>query len=380
MEYRKIIEKLEEAALHPSKTVTNTIKSTGKSAIGCFPIYTPEEIIYAAGYVPVGMWGGTTTLQLADKYLQSFCCSIMRSNMEYGMKGAYNMLEAVILPTFCDTLKCICENWKVGVPNIPIIPIVYPQNRTLECGYVYMLDEFKRVKVEIERLSGKKIEEKDIEAAFDIYEEYRVTMREFVEIVADYPQIIKTKSRHLIIKAGQFLDKGEYTKDIKAIIDGLKVEEKQTFKGTKIIATGLMSEPVELLEIFDENQIAIVGDDLAQESRQWRTVTRDDEVDVWNKMTSRVADQRGDTFFYEYMKSRGENLIDMVKEKSADGIVVFMMKFCDPEEYDYPIYKKEVEAAGIPMLYLEIDQQITSYEQLRTRIQSFSEMLISREA
>lgn len=69
-------------------------------------------------------------------------------------------------------------------------------------------------------------------------------------------------------------------------------------------------------------------------------------------------------------------LIDMAEECGADGIVVLMMKFCDPEEYDYPIYKEEVEAASVPMLYLEIDQQLTSFEQIRTRVQSFTEMLL----
>ena len=69
-------------------------------------------------------------------------------------------------------------------------------------------------------------------------------------------------------------------------------------------------------------------------------------------------------------------LIDMVREKDARAVVVCMMKFCDPEEFDYPVYKKELEQAGIPVLYLELDQQIESFEQLRTRIQSFSEMLL----
>ena len=53
-----------------------------------------------------------------------------------------------------------------------------------------------------------------------------------------------------------------------------------------------------------------------------------------------------------------------------------MMKFCDPEEYDYPIYKAELEEAGVPELYLEIDQQLTTFEQIRTRVQSFTEMLL----
>ena len=52
-----------------------------------------------------------------------------------------------------------------------------------------------------------------------------------------------------------------------------------------------------------------------------------------------------------------------------------MEKFCDPEEYDYPIYKAELEEAEVPMLYMEVDQQTTGFEQIRTRVQSFREML-----
>lgn len=375
MSYKEIIQKLEIAALHPSKTVVDTIQTTGKPLIGCFPIYTPEEIIYAAGAIPVGMWGGNTELQLADKYLQSFCCSIMRSNMEYGMKGSYNMLQGIVLPAFCDTLKCVCENWKVAVPHISIVPIAYPQNRTLDCGFEYLIHEFDRVKNEIERLLGVQISDDKLKEAFDLYEDYRATMRAFTEAAADHPEIIGARTRHLIIKAGQFLDKAVYKEDIKLIMESLKREPIKKFKGIKVIATGLIAEPVEILEIFEENHIAFVGDDLAQESRQWRTPSRKDGS-VFEKMAYRMVDQRGDTFLYEEQKTRGQMLIHMNKEQNANAIVVFMMKFCDPEEFDYPIYKAEIEAARIPLLYLEIDQQITSFEQIRTRVQSFTEMLI----
>lgn len=375
MNYKDVIKKLESAALSPDKTVAESIRKTKKEAVGCFPIYTPEEIIYAAGMLPVGMWGGPTDLKRADKYLQSFCCSIMRSNIEYGMKGTYNMLKGIVLPTFCDTLKCICENWKVAVPHIPIIPIVYPQNRNIDVGFAYLKEEFRRVKGEVEKLAGHSISDSDLEEAWDLYEAYRETMRRFSETAAEYPQIIGAKTRHLILKAGWFLDKKEYLEDIQTILEGLKQEEKQPFSGKRVIATGLIAEPDSLLDIFEENQIAIAGDDLAQESRQFRTKGRE-AGDFWERMAGRIADQKGDTFLYEAEKTRGQMLIDLVRERNADAVVVFMMKFCDPEEFDYPIYKKELEAAGIPHLYLEIDQQLDSFEQIRTRVQSFAEMLI----
>lgn len=87
-----LVEELVEEARHPKKTIITSMKETGKNAFGCFPIYTPEEIVYAAGYLPVGLWGGQTTFKNVDKYIQSFCCSIMRANMELGMKGTYDFL------------------------------------------------------------------------------------------------------------------------------------------------------------------------------------------------------------------------------------------------------------------------------------------------
>ncbi|MCI8608586.1 MAG: 2-hydroxyacyl-CoA dehydratase [Firmicutes bacterium] len=376
MGYRETIEKLCEAGLHPGKTIMATKKETGKELVGVFPIHTPDEIIYAAGCVPVGMWGGKTEIQLADKYLQSFCCSIMRTNVEYAMRGSYDMLKAVVIPTFCDTLKCIVENMKLAMPKVPTIAMAYPQHRKLKAGMEYTISELQRVRRELEKALKTIITEDSIEEAFAVYEDYRATMREFVEEAAKHPEIITAKKRHLLIKAGEYMDKAIYTKEMKEIVEGLKAEGESAFKGTKVIVTGLLSEPVEALEVFDENNVAIVGDDLSMGSRKWRTPAREDVDDVFMKMAYRIADQEGDTFLYEPDKRKGQMMIDMVKEKGADAVVVMMMKFCDPEEYDYPIYKAELAEAGIPELYLEIDQQLATFEQIRTRVQSFTEMLL----
>ena len=50
-------------------------------------------------------------------------------------------------------------------------------------------------------------------------------------------------------------------------------------------------------------------------------------------------------------------------------------EFCDPEEWDYPIYYKQFEAQGVRSLMIEVDQESTSFEQLHTRLQSLVETL-----
>jgi len=368
------IQRLEEIALNPAKSVADSCQMTGKEAVGCFPIYTPEEIVYAAGLLPVGIWGGKTEFKESEAYFQGFCCSIIKTNLELGMRGAYNSLKAMIIPGLCDTLKCTIENWKCGVLQIPMIALVYPQNRWTSGAEEYLIAEYKRVRSELEKITGILIPEAKIEAAFKLYEEYRAVMREFTALAAKYPKTVNARRRHLIIKAGYFMDKAIYMEEIRAIIAELEMLPAEEAEGFKVVTTGLVGEPVEVLDIFAENGIAVAADDIAQESRQFRTPARK-EGSVWQKMAGRILDQRGCTFLAEQKKSRGQMLIDMVKKTRSEAVVVLMMKFCDPEEFDYPVYKKQLEDAGIPVLYLEIDQQMDSFEQIRTRIQSFAEMI-----
>lgn len=51
------------------------------------------------------------------------------------------------------------------------------------------------------------------------------------------------------------------------------------------------------------------------------------------------------------------------------------VKFCDPEEYDQPWLEKDLRAAGIPCASIKIDQQNAGFEQIRTRVQTFCELL-----
>lgn len=72
MSYLNTIEKLCAAALHPGKTIVNTKKETGKELVGCFPIHTPEEIVYAAGCVPIGMWAAGQKSSLLTSICRAF--------------------------------------------------------------------------------------------------------------------------------------------------------------------------------------------------------------------------------------------------------------------------------------------------------------------
>lgn len=375
---KALIAEFEEIALNPAKSAAQLKKESGKKLIGMFPYQLPEEIVYAAGMLPVGMWGGQTEFKLSNKYLQSFCCSLIKANVELGMNGTYKgILDGVIMAAYCDTLKCICEDWKVAVvepTGMPLIAMYYPQNRKIAAAVPYMQAEFEKAQAQLEAIAGKKVTEADLEAAWAVYEAYRAESRKFVKNVAKLPKTLNATTRHLIIKAAQFMDKKVYAEKLSALNAAIEAAPAEEFKGKKVLVEGIMVEPIALLDSFVENDVCIVADDLAQQSRMFRVEGRK-EGTVYEKMAYRIVDAYADPLLLDEKKEHGEELIKMVKEAGADGVVVCAMKFCDPEEYDYPIFKKQLEAAGIPVLYMEIEQQMASVEQYKTRIQAFAETL-----
>lgn len=370
--YAELIHELEIASQNPKAAVAKSMKDSGKKAIGVFPVYTPEEVIYAAGFLPVGMWGGPTSLEKADTFLQNFCCSVMRANMEYVLKGTYNMLSAVVVTTFCDSLKALCKNWPCAAKDIPVLGFAYPQNR-IPSAREYLLKELNFLKLRLKDLFGVEITDEALAAAFTVYEDYRAACRRFVAMVKDYPVTLNARTRHHILKAAWFMDKKVYTEKLNSIISGLSQKPAEELDDFKVILSGIMVDATPYLDVLVDNKITVVADDLAHESRQFRTLARTSGTAL-ERIADRYLDTVGCSLIYDPEKARGDMLVRMAKELGADGIVYCQMKFCEPEEFDYPLLKLDFEKAGVKHLYIEADQQLDAPGQLANRIQTFVEV------
>ena len=55
---------------------------------------------------------------------------------------------------------------------------------------------------------------------------------------------------------------------------------------------------------------------------------------------------------------RGENIVRMVKESKADGVVFLLLKFCDPHAFDYPYIKEMLDKENIPCMLLDMEAEL----------------------
>jgi bcr-type benzoyl-CoA reductase subunit C len=371
---------IEELLGQFSKIVSNpknrldNYKAKGKKVIGCMPVYCPEELVYAADMVPFGIWGAEIEVSQAKKYFPAFICSILQTSLEMGLRGDLDQLSAVMIPVLCDSLKCMGQNWKQGVKNVEFIPVIHPQNRKMEAGVEFLMTQYNKIKTRLEEISGNEITDGKLQAAIDAYNEHRSVMREFSDIAAQYPHLITPAQRSAVIKSGYFMEKLEHTKLVKELNEACREQPQKEWKGLKVVTTGIIADSPSILKILEEYNMAIVDDEIAQESRQYRTDTPDCKNPI-EALARQFSAMDGCSVLYDQEKKRADLIVEKVKKHSADGVVVLMTKFCDPEEYDYPIIKRLLDDNDIPSIIIEVDQQMRNYEQARTAIQTFADVL-----
>lgn len=348
--------------------------SCGKQVIGCFPLYVPEQLVYAAGMIPFGMWGATHEINQAKRYFPAYVCGLIQTNFELGINGKYKGMSGVVIPLLCDTLKCATQNWKYAVPDIPVIPITYPQNRKSLASSSFLREQYLLVKTKLEEISGNVISEKDIYDAIEIYNTHNCVMRDFVKLAAQFPEEITPKMRSVVIKSGFFMDKAEHTRLVREFVGDLSKKKSERFRGIKVVTTGIIADNSDLLDIMKKNKIAIVADAVDHESGQFRVnaVYEGNGIDA---LVKQYLGLFGHSTIIGGDVSREEYLVRLVRESKADGVIVFLTKFCDPEEYDYPQIKRRLEAEGIPLLSIEVDSQIKNYSQAATALMTFQEMI-----
>ncbi|MCD8121987.1 MAG: 2-hydroxyacyl-CoA dehydratase family protein [Clostridiales bacterium] len=372
------LQEFAKTAASPRQLLDN-YKKAGKKVIGVLPYYAPEELVYAAGMIPMGMWGSNKkTISRAKEYCATFYCTIAQLALEMLLDGTMDQLDGIITPTICDTLRPMSQNFRVAMGDkMSVIFLAHPQNRFDSFGLQFCVDQYTNVKKELEKVAGKEITDDDIREAIRVYNESRAARRAFVKLAAEHPDVITATSRSNVLKAAWFMPKNVYTVMLKALNEELAALPACDWKGTKIVTSGIICDNPHLLAALEENQIAIVADDVAHESRAFRTDVPEDD-DPMMALAKQFAAIDYDVLLYDPASAknrRGEFVANLVKESRAQGLVLFMQQFCDPEEMEYPYLKKALDNAGIPHIKLGIDQQMRDFGQAQTALQAFADVL-----
>ena len=161
-------------------------RDQGGKVLGHFQVYFPEEIVHAAGMLPVKIHGGNIQPDKADSRFGSYLCSIIKTSLELALSDNIK-LDAFVTHPICDAARNLGAIWGRNY-DYPCEILYLPQNPNSSASIDYLTGEYARLVRMVESVSGNKISDDALRNSISVFNRNRELMRELYDIKLETPE------------------------------------------------------------------------------------------------------------------------------------------------------------------------------------------------
>ncbi len=343
--------------------------------IGFFCPYVPEELLDAAGALPLRLMGTPISMSHVQAHLPSNCCHLVKSSLESLLQGELDFLQGVIFSHTCDSMQGLSDIWAHQGRFSIHFNLMIPTNLDSEHSRPYLRAEMERFKEFLESHSGK-ITPQRMNASIQLFNRIREKLGEIYtrrrKGLTPLPGSFFTQ----IIRAGYLIDRQRYLELLNELLNVLPEKTEESENLIPVYLAGNMTHSDPYFSLIEEAGAMVVQDDLCSGARTLRLMVPEN-LDPMEALTQRYF-----TSFFCPTKHMGyrahvETLLGDVQKSGARGVIFLLYKYCEAHYFDYPDLKVALESKGIPCLLLDVEDPSYSLGQLKIRIQAFVEMLTS---
>ena len=374
MKEQEIFDELKEIAEAPFTYLRNWKRRTGEKILGYFCINTPEEMIQAAGVLPVRILNSNERISLASKHLQSYSCSLIQSCLEVALRGDLNFLDGTVFPHTCDSIQRLSDIWAENLRFPFHWDLVLPVKMHTQSARAYLLQELRRFRSGLEEFVGHSISDQQLRHSIALANENRYLLREFYRQRSGQACKYSGAEIAALVKTAAILPKEEHTARLKELLC-LAAERRPLAQGrVRLFLVGSVCDQSQVFDLFEASGASIAGDDLCT---GWRYFADDvaPAEDPMEALADRFLRRVPCSCKYNPSFNRGEDLLRRVVASRAQGVIFMLLKFCDPHAFDYPYLKGKLEESKIPSLLLEIEPGGLPPGTVETRLKAFVETL-----
>jgi bzd-type benzoyl-CoA reductase N subunit len=351
------------------------MKRQGKTLLGYFCSYTPEEIIHAAGIHPLRLFGAKEDLSLADKHLQTYCCSLARGALADVLGGTLDYLDGAVFPHTCDTIQRLSDIWRLNTHFRFFADVVLPVKLNSDSALRYMEDVLRKFRRDLEEGFGLKITDEALARSIRTYNSIRSLLKKIAEIRSGDAGKITAGDLHSLVKASMVLDRDRLVSMLSGVLGSL--EAPRTVPGNtkkRIMLAGSICDHPDIYALLERAGAEVVWEDMCTGARYFEGAISE-EGDPIAAIAARYFGRAICPAKHASVTARGENLVKQAKDHDVQGVVFLQLKFCDPHSFDYPYLKEFLDRETIPNMLLEIEDKLPAEGQLLTRFETFVEML-----
>jgi benzoyl-CoA reductase/2-hydroxyglutaryl-CoA dehydratase subunit BcrC/BadD/HgdB len=358
-------------------------KRKGGTVVGSFCVFVPEEVVLAAGGIPVGLCAGAE-FAVGDSggLIPSNTCPLIRSSLGFKMSRTCPYIQAsnfLVGETTCDGKKKMYETM---AQYHPTYVMEVPQKKN-PAGADLFVSEIRAFVDKMEEESGNKIDVQSLANATKKVEAKKSALRRLHKARAASPVPISGLDALLASQISFYDDIDRFTMKVNELADEL---DERVSRGEGVFpasrprllyaGTPLPLPDWKIHGIVEAAGGVIVGEESCVGSRYYSTSTppNDGTLDGQLKAISQRLLSTHCACFTPN-EERIDDIIAMARDLGADGVIHYSLAFCQTYAAEAFKVEKALQKEGIPVLSLESDFSANDAAQLMTRAQAFLEML-----
>jgi len=363
------------------------LKAEGKRIIGYPCVYVPIEMLTALDLIPYRSCGDIREpVTEADRALPGSFCPIMRNCLDCALKGKDDFLDGVVAIHSSDPQEKTARVWRsyTDYPYFHFIDMPVTVRPEAVEYFTGQLSDFNKT---LEVFSGNILTADRLEEAIESHNRQRSLVRHLYELTKPSPPLIWGTELVQVVKALMSLPVVEGNDLLTEVISEVTNRtDGPTKKGARLLTWGSTLDNIEVMQVFEDNA-NVVMDESCGGIRAYRAEVQS-SIDPLEGLASyylkeitcartfrqakpgeAIKDYAGD------LQSRFGYLKDIIREWQVSGVIMLLVRYCDPFAFEMPSLKDYLDSIDVPGTYIEYDYTIGALAPLRTRVEAFIETI-----
>ncbi|NLV21080.1 MAG: 2-hydroxyacyl-CoA dehydratase [Syntrophomonadaceae bacterium] len=353
-------------------------KENGAKVVGIYCTYCPQELILAAGAIPVGLCGmSENPIAAAEETLPRNLCPLIKSSYGFAATDTcpfFHFSDFIVGETTCDGKKKMFEMMQ---DLKPVHVMQLPHVNNTKASFDLWVEELRCLKNRLEKELQVSISDQDIWEAVEVINKENQAVKAMFDLNrADPPPLSGMEMLTAAWSRSFSSNKGEMIKNLHAVVEEVanQPENRQT-KAPRVLLTGcpvgLGTEKV--IRLTEEMGAYIVA---MENCSGYKTLELQTDTNVTDPIVALAEKYLAiPCSCMSPNPYRLELLEKMIDDFRVDAVIDLTWQACHTYNIEAFAVGKLVKSKGLPYLHLESDYSNSDLESLKVRIEAMLEMI-----
>ncbi len=350
-------------------------KSDGGRVIGTVCSNIPEEVVHAAGMLPLRLRApGLEDTSTADSCMHPINCSYTKSVLELVLIDEIGFLDGIITTNTCDHMLRLAGEIK-DKADLPLVHYFSMYHTLGEPAKEWFVSEMQKLIDEIEKAFGVKVSDDDLRCSIAVYNRTRRLMARLDDLRKNNPPAI-TGAEHLqIVLTAMSTPREAFNDRLEALLPDLEERRSGEAGRPRLMVVGGACDSPEFIDFIEDKGACVVADGLCFGMRHYKGLIDEDAKDPLRALAERYVGRAACPSIMNGFDHSLAGLKEIAEGWNIDGIVCARLKFCDHWGGQRKMLSDALRDDGPPLLDLEREYATTGSGQISTRVQAFLEMI-----